>query len=175
LLHHWIGTPKVVTLTEIVAWCVNASLTVIVHAPAATDVTGNAPFVSAPNVAIPLHPLIVMLMVPGSVTVTVCVCAVPLNVSAAGETASGPADAVGEGARLEMPVMVTGNDEECPWSSLTMIVALPFATAVIVKVPLPSAALAPVACVLRMFDELCSVAGETVAMAVFDDDAVYVP
>jgi hypothetical protein len=93
-----------------VAWCANASLTTIVHDPAATDVTVNVRFETVPRVAIPLHPLTVNdVPAPGSAIVTLWTCDVPLNASDVGKTDSGPGVGVGDGVGVGVGVAVGGD------------------------------------------------------------------
>jgi hypothetical protein len=93
----------------------------------------------------PEHPLTVNVCAPGSVIVTLCVCAEPVNVSDTGKSDTGP-DAI--------PLTTTENDVECPLSSVIVIVALPFWTADTVKVALPCEPLVTFACSAREAAEL---------------------
>jgi hypothetical protein len=166
-----------VTPTATVTGFVKASLTRIEQLPGPIDVTVKVPFVTALSVAMPLQPLTVKVVARGSVMVTVCTCAVPLNVSAAGAAANGPGVGVGvgEGSGAAIPLTTIANGELFPLSSVTVIVASPFATAVIVKTAPPELLLAMTACATRAPAALCSVAGETVATATFEDEALKAP
>ncbi len=73
-------------------------MTVSVQLPTALAVTLNAPLETAVVVTIPVQPLTVNVAPPiVSVTVTTCVCAVPLKLSADGEAPTVPGGTVGVG------------------------------------------------------------------------------